>query len=214
MKLVEAAYHGSPHAFLTEAADINSDAFKAWFAGSKVKNVDGSPKMCYHGTRASFAGSFKPFTHFGTLAAASDRIASKWDKQVVRPAEKNQWTGKVTKRTKYSKTATEFEVDSRILPVYLSIKNPFRYLDRASDDNITDVLAAMRSQYVINGQVYKDLLFGDQQEEEVEQWIIAVLSKRRYDGLVYRNTGEDPGKVSYVIFRPDQVWPAMLDQPD
>lgn len=49
-----------------------SDAFKAWFAGSKVVNDDGSPRVVYHGTDAEDFTAFKP----GSWFSASQSEAS------------------------------------------------------------------------------------------------------------------------------------------
>ena len=83
--------------------EIGTSAFKRWFGGSKVVGENGEPLRVYHGTRKDFdafdtsAGSF--FTSRPNIASAYSAV--------------------------YNNDSSISVEDSRVLPVYLSIKNPY-----------------------------------------------------------------------------------------
>jgi len=86
-------------------------AFKAWFAGSKCVDAQGSPLRVFHGTSATF-DSFDPKEsydggfHFGTPEAANTRLKH-----------------------------NDNPPGQHILPVYLSIKRPKRLADDPFDED-------------------------------------------------------------------------------
>lgn len=80
-----------------------SNAFKRWFAGSKVVDAEGKPLVVYHGTNADF-------TEFSDAKAKTgqgfnSQVDGFWFSADERIAER---------------------FGARVVPVYLAIKNPFR----------------------------------------------------------------------------------------
>jgi hypothetical protein len=154
---------------ITEAIDTDTPGFKAWFANSKVMK-HGKPMMMFHGTGASFE-EFHRGSHFGTARAANHRLGQQG---LLRH-------------------------QGRMLPVYLSIKNPLRLkADLHSADEAALLNAIKRGEYPdIN------LDFANQ------HGAYAAAEAAGYDGLVYKNGMEDRGKLSWVVFRPEQVRSAI-----
>ncbi len=159
-----------------------NDNFWRWFGKSKVVDANGNPQVVYHAT-----GSPKDFyafkrklndlgMHFGTLGQAEDRMNYMQEK---RPSE--SW---------------------RIIPVYLSIKNPIRLDDHGhwNWENIEyqigervgkdAVKQAIRSVYSANGKTAA---------------IRDLLEARGCDGIVYKNTGETAGAIEYRRAS-DEAW--------
>ena len=106
---------------LREFIDIVSEAladtpaFRQWFKGSQVVDDEGQPLIVYHGTRASEFAEFSPLSHFGTNAAAHDRLS---DTRAIRGAHGEQ-----------------------IIPVYLAIKNPVWVWDDPGLARPSDLMA-------------------------------------------------------------------------
>ena len=192
-----------------------SPQFDAWFAGSKVVDNKGNPLVMYHATQADI-GEFRPFTHFGTQAAANERhdtLTDFYDNTL----KSNRSHG------------------SNIMPVYLSIKNPLRLPDLATidldgnpmryaededenhsdydpddDDNqqwargweSEDALAMTCLEMgVFNIDEYEETYYNDK--------AVKLLEQKGYDGIVYKNAVEDKGMDSWINFRPDQVKSAL-----
>ena len=138
-------------AFSLGPVDTSSPAFKRWFKDSKVVDADGKPLVVYHGTRARVDfDTFAADSHFGTKEPANVMASNGG---VYGPG--------------------------RVMPVYLSIKNPKRVRDQAK------------------------IRWG-QWDDAVEQ-----AKAEGYDGLVYENEAEGFGSESWVAFRPEQIKSAI-----
>jgi len=85
-----------------EASWTRSGDFNRWFADSEITNEDGSPKMVFHSTFADFEGFF-PLSHFGTTAAARQRLSAR---EHFPPLREQDPSG------------------ARTIPAYLSLQNP------------------------------------------------------------------------------------------
>jgi len=141
-------------------------AFKRWFGKSSVVDANGAPRVVYHGTGAD--ENFSVFRsgdgfgmHFGTAGQATDRLDSVISSGRIR------------------------EKGTRVLPVYLNIKNPVRLEDYGSwdlDSGLEDQL---------------DRLFGDKTVRafgvKTEADVIRFLKGEGHDGVVYKNEGESGG---------------------
>ena len=98
-----------------EANELN-DNFKKWFEGSTVVNEDGSPKVMYHGTSKdqdfkSFKASKRGMFFTEDRTSASDYAVENDSKKVkMGPG----WTFE------------HVNTSSRVMPVYLSIKKPYK----------------------------------------------------------------------------------------
>jgi hypothetical protein len=75
--------------------------------------------------------------------------------------------------------------------VILNINHPLLVTDQEASDKATLLNAISKYPQVNKIQARKD--------------IVSVLETAGYDGLVYKNNFEDVGKMSYVIFHPEQV---------
>lgn len=84
----------------------NTSEFNGWFRGSKVVDGDGNPLVVYHATTSEFS-EFRDNSHFGTSKQANEILSYQQRKD---------------------------EGGSKILPVYLSIKNPLRVEDDGGVD--------------------------------------------------------------------------------
>lgn len=154
--------------------DQNSEAFKKWFGKSKVVDKDGKPMVVYHSTSADT--DFEKFKnrqgdigmHFGTIGQANDRA------DYIRPNRTEKLSGFGLPKPPAA--------GERVIPVYLSIKNPIRLPDLGSwsFDNIADHLhEKLGAQNVRNAKNLSGLR--------------ALMQAYGYDGIVYKNTGEVAG---------------------
>lgn len=202
-----------PSFWKTAAGVMDNPAFKAWFAGSEVCNPDGSPMVMYHATQADI-GEFRPFTHFGTQAAANQRhsdTTSFYDDVLKNPGRSQ---------------------GSNIMPVYLSIKNALRLPDLATidldgnpmeyaddgvehdedweaeeEDEDRQYARGWESEDALSMTLLEEGIFDIDEYEEFydNDKAIKHLATKGYDGIVYQNAVEDKGQDSWIIFRPDQV---------
>jgi len=200
-------------------AQASTPAFKAWFGDSKIVDAQGEPLVVYHGTNAD-PSTFRPYTHFGTSAAANDRAGTLEDFSV----------------NVVGRDPGAFQV----MPVYLKIENPLRMPDLVSIDAHTgepldEVQAAFdrldpetRDRRESSGEEPRGRSWegeGDVPDTLVEMGVItrdefwdvqyhddkafALLKTKGYDGIVYNNVVEDIGQDSYIIFDPSQVKSAL-----
>lgn len=183
---------------------IETVEFREWFGASKVVDANGNPLIVYHTTPVHFTTfdttSFK--THFGTKEQAEDR------------AKELALMG-ITKEKGYN---------VKLIPVFLSIKNPFRVRDlgdnwkspsafsREIENNLGLPANSTHDEF--------DAIYNIIKSDTVT--IVQMLKNRGYDGVVYRNefegvgnplgiggiapTGKHSGD-SYIPFEPTQVKP-------
>lgn len=206
------------------------DNFKEWFKGSKVINKDGTPKIMYHGTTAEedftiFSPSeFEIGTHVGTKAQANDPAFVGDQRDPANIEDPESRANKAAQKDK-----------SRIIPVFVNIKNPLRMPDdfgrgiNRIATNIADMLEAMRADSAIVDEVL-DIARQKYYIEEADKraaWadLIELLRRAGYDGFVYTNMmegvknerttdptsrrynpyAEDTVNDSYVVFSPRQL---------
>jgi hypothetical protein len=192
--------------FCSGSSGVNSAAFKAWFGRSTVVNADGTPKRMYH-SGGHDVEEFRPFSHFGTAKAASDRFDSLHGFSVDVVGRKPEAT--------------------RTYAVYLKIENPLRlpdladiYYDTERDQDLddeptpeqledgsvrarsweseTDLATVLYSRDVISRDEFWDVQYSPTDA-------MKLLRKKGYDGIVYKNAVEDPGNDSYIVFSPRQI---------
>lgn len=170
--------------------------FKAWFGDSKVVDENGEPLVVYHGTAAEFdtfdASKVRDVGfHFGDKEAA-DYVAERERQAGGRP---------------------------RVLPVYLSVKNPLRIADtNFSPFEFPRALAGQAERGVIDGLDSGELLeLADSFDalrgspdaaRQAAELVIEYLESRGFDGLVYSNRKEGRG-TSWVAFRSEQIKSAV-----
>lgn len=146
----------------TRASVENSPEFKRWFGDSKVVDKDGKPLVVYHGTESDFDvfdedKIRRPGYGFGFHFAESSGLAGAYSKQ-------------------------GYGANKNVMPVYLSIKNPF------------------------TGDYYQ---FAAEIGTNWPPEIAAELKKRGYDGIRYNHGewSESKGQSPYawVAFSPSQI---------
>jgi hypothetical protein len=160
---------------------VASPKFKEWFRGSKVVDEQGVPLLCFHGTNTAFDPmAFRPFSHFGTIGAAKDRLSDK--------AKPKKFGG------------------SNLISVFLSIKNPLRIADMNSH-MVADRIAitACQAAGVFDKAEFKSMM--RLPKYKFLQVATKTLLANGIDGFVYDNIVEDKGSASWIILSADQVMP-------
>jgi hypothetical protein len=159
---------GGDATFSRERAVTKTAAFKKWFGDSKVVDADGKPLVVYHGTTSDFeqfdpSETFDGGLYFTNNAEHADEYA----------AIKGGQEG------------------IRILPVYLSLKNP-------------KIIDAMQQE--IGNQFNADWQQFLQLEIENAAW------RKSHDGLIVKNLdalGYGADSILYIAFRPEQIKSAI-----
>jgi hypothetical protein len=139
------------------------DSFKDWFSGSKVIDSHGNPLRMYHGTRVK-----NNFSVFNT------ELRGAWFTADPRDAHAYAFDGNANIPKKYG----------RIIPVFLSIKNPFQFTEKTFDDMIGDW---------VNRNSYK--------KEMIKMKSDAI--KGGFDGFLMKGSRREYD--IYVAFYPDQI---------
>jgi len=181
----DGSFDRDDESILSQSAELPSTAvreaqFNAWFAGSSVIDGQGRPLVVYHGTDADenfdiFSQTSDVGFHFGSLAAAQARLDQ-----------------------------GEAGEGARILPVYLSIKNPLRLPD----------LHTWSTGWVVSALVEAGVLTEEQAEAILESGYFdevqfaAALEAKGYDGVVYHNETEGGGD-SWIALRAEQIKSAV-----
>lgn len=159
-----------------QAASIDQPAvpspFTEWFGDSKVTDERGNPRVVYHGTTADV--DFNSFwthpgsslgAHFGSAEQANDL------------ADPNQAID------------DKDEPGARVIPVYLSIRNPLRLVDPGTggwnNDSIGGQLVALG---ILDEEIYEGSEY--LLPEEYGQAIRSAIEAAGYDGIVYQNRRE------------------------
>jgi hypothetical protein len=169
-----------------QTLDQSSPEFGAWFNESQVKDEEGAALPVWHVSKVDspdvFDPEFKtplsPFGfHFGTRQQAETR-------------------------------ATHFDFESEtpsLNEYYLSIQNPFMVSDHRGSYAPDFLAEDMANAGLIDMDQYDQMIdetFAD--EIELGQKLVEILKANGFDGIVYENTKEGPGK-SWVPFDPQQI---------
>lgn len=208
---------------------VENQSFRDRIQGTVVVDEVGKPRRVFHGTRAVFDDAFNMLSHFGTLAAANERLgfASSGERLRIR-----------------LERASEGE---NIHPVFLDIKRPLAITDTgrntpssivhelltgsslalyAEDSDNAAVLgfanaaelqqrlqearATQQSPYGLDVAQLRDIqtrVDAAPAPREAAAALVDGLEELGFDGFVYANTVEDQGSTSYVPFRGSQVIP-------
>ena len=197
---------GREQMLMQRADPVDTPEFKAWFGDSKVVDEQGKPLVVYHGTRRGFDvfNTEGLGAHFGTASAANARVGL--------PLEE----GAAIERAALDDDLGD--VAGSLVPVYLSVKSPFRMPDRLSwlpDMVLADIEKAGALEPRILRQLREDpdieaLLRGELVGDpptvlRAQEAIKEALEDAGYDGIVYRNRVEGEPADSYAVFRPEQI---------
>jgi hypothetical protein len=160
--------------------------FSEWFRGSKVVNEKGEPLTLYHGTVAD-----EPFTAFRTKGGGSpiiqDRLGAHFGT-----------VGAAAKRLEQAPANAEAGAGPRMMPVHLSIKNPMTKANGTpfSESEMRGVFNKIAKQLGIDPA---------KRPRDASSAVKAHLMAQGFDGIAYRNSIEDRGSTSYIVFSPSQI---------
>ncbi len=135
-----------------------------------------------------------PMTHFGSQQAAFYRIAMK-----LKPVK--QATYNAGPKNGQRSPKTPFFAYC----VTLRFKNCLKIIDEGMEHTIDDILAAIDKALRIRGEE-------PLQAPKSGDLVAAALRDRGYDGLSYKNTQEDRGKMSYIITGQDNIASVVSEQ--
>jgi len=156
---------------------VDSQEFKLWFGRSKVRNLDGSPKVVYHGTKTRFRAfdttSSEIGSHFGTQRQANEFV------------EQNPFV--FTDKHLGEDYAVEGRTD-QIFPVYLSIQNPLRMVDYGAWGANRTARQLVRMGIMTEAEYEKGKVAGS--ATEGIKYVQDFLNQKGYDGIVYLNRRE------------------------
>jgi len=147
-------------------------------ASSEVRSQTDALLLVHHATREwGFDPSeMAPFTHFGTRAAARQRMF--------------EWGG--------ARLISGFLDIKR--PLYLPDLN-----DNHSLDRLLGLIAVSEAGSAFSPEVRNRILAHEDETGEGLELLSGALREAGYDGIGYRNHHEDPGSMSWMILSPDQL---------
>lgn len=172
------------------ALQIETPEFKTWFADSKVVDAAGKPQIVYHGTVAQPRGNAQGFDTFSTF--------------------KNE-LGSHFGNTAQANSFTHAPENGRVMPVYITLKNPLRMQDEGAWDIATINKQLIDKGILTEAQVESIFSLPDEAAVEVMQ---AAIKAKGYDGIVYLNRREGMSKATLkgLMQIPFSEQNAMSDQ--
>jgi len=209
----------------------NYEAFWKWFGKSVVVDGTGRPKLQYHGGSfdaddPSGISVHDLGAHFGTKRAAETRAsvqhidqeipdADIWEENGRYFLDEDMWPNQPTQGFKTEDAAKQFVADQmeyseapdyvQITEAFLRIENPLELPDLGTWPFQGAVLE-LRNQGVFSASDADRAFYAyNLSDQKGFNAIKALLRRKGYDGIKYRNEVEDRGKYSYIIFKPQQA---------
>lgn len=204
---------------------INNPNFQTWFKNSKVLDENGLPDIVYHGTRASVNfDRFRRLSHFGTAAAANDRLDTFLDDGALdriaanftiaknkifswwmglSPEERERLLEKDKNERINSVTGQKSRTNMRIYPTFLSIQNPLEIIDDGVLESLDDYKEAVGNALI--NKPGSGMARVKTAKATNFLSVVEALEEAGYDGFRYVNQVEDIGSTSWVVFRPEQI---------
>ncbi|MFA5026617.1 MAG: hypothetical protein WC713_01980 [Candidatus Methylomirabilota bacterium] len=198
-----------------KAVDTESAEFKAWQAGSKVRNI------VYHSTPYDFTVfdmTGEVGAHFGTKQAAIDRAtktgATENDVDVTKGNGvyevwlDNDLHGEYPSKAEADRVAKALR-KREPMAVYLSIQNPLRMPDLGvwTSEGVRTFLSV--NNIITDSEADRVWEASRKSDVDGSNALRDVLEKHGYDGVVYKNDLEDAGSDSFIAFRPEQIKSAV-----
>jgi len=168
--------------------DANTSRFKNWFGdwendsenASKVIDTNGEPMVVYHGTRDKFNTFIRRSDigyHFGTKGTA--RVKAGRGKKAV------------------------------MMPVFLNLRNPIVFDKDLGSWEADYVVKELVEMGVMTQEDAKSIVLLPnglrKNSSNANRALRTWLDKNGYDGFVYPNWYESDGKLSYLVFNPNQI---------
>tara|TARA_R110000823_G_scaffold16897_7_gene53888 strand:+ start:5256 stop:14153 length:8898 start_codon:yes stop_codon:yes gene_type:complete len=153
-------------------------AFDEWFGGSQVANADGSPTVVYHGT-SSDVDAFNEETRAsffgrGTYFTPDPKLASGYAGE---------------------------EAGANVMPVYLSIANPYEVNQK--DNKVFTTMGALRDQIRKDfGETAIEEIGGVEDISQFYEGVTQWLRDKGYDGISSSVAGSP---ASFIAFDPTQI---------
>lgn len=170
-----------------------SEAFKGWFADSKVVDAEGQPLVVYHGTEEDFDAfdigrAAKNFGAFGELSTRRAGAFFTPDKDFAKT-----FAGKT----------------GNLMPTYLSIQNPLDLSEGYPSEFYTKHRALLSENNLLSMPVDGMWELFDQGFPGSEEFIAAVIQDG-YDGVwMTERDSEGNARDVMVAFRPEQIKSAI-----
>lgn len=151
--------------------------------GKSVKLDD----VFYHGSLASFdPEAFLPFSHFGTLKAALQRVGEL-----------------------LSKASSPTDM-AYLYPVFCQVRNPFRIADgknwKHSPCALADMLFYGRHKLITSSE-RSEVLSAHSDPDTAFRILAGIVEAKGYNGFVYTNKHEDTGSQSVICLHAHQIQP-------
>lgn len=171
-----------------------------------LESPSGEVLSVYHMGRAA-VDSFAPFSHFGTLNAAFERMLQK---DVMADSSPEAYLNGTTFYAVQLRIKNPLVVDDDFTWDSNGINSAtMRHFD-TGDRRYIDAVHTMPD-HAVRAELAQGQLYGigdnaaDNKRHLARQRMVAVIEAKGYDGLAYINRDEDIGSVSWVNFRPQQV---------
>ncbi len=146
--------------------------------------VENADPILYHGTSAPITEPFRPFSHFGTRAAALHRAA------VVVRQQGRTWADGVW--------SNDLDAPVYLYPVTVHMTKPLRLRDltgKHSGHGPADIARLLPAREFSN----------DERRAYDYDMLGSIIISHGYDGIVYENSHEDAGSDSTIILRSEQA---------
>jgi hypothetical protein len=168
-----------------------TDAFKNWFGDSVIRNLDGTPKIMYHGTAADFS-LFKLKQANAIFVTADPEFA---DEFTLRSEEHM--------KTLAAKEKTTYTGGRNIMPLYVRAEKPFDYENR---EHVKEVLQIIKQN---DPDYYTDFdltVLGETIRNGSWQNIETTAVRRALDELGFDSFYvEENNRKNLAVFDPNQV---------
>lgn len=193
-----------------DQVDVNSEAFKKWFAASKVVDAQGKPLVVYHGTRAEFdsfdkemvGGRFPDFSigiHFSSNPSEASLYADSFA---------NMETGWNPVHS-FSK---DVEAGANVVPVYLRVENPLvidsggKLAASFADDNRGEIIRKIVESRRNGGKDSNAEINALLKELGDESPPLPPKITEPYDGIIIRSSrGDQWDAINVIVFEPTQI---------
>lgn len=210
----------SDHAYyrgrgVREARDVEqSEAFRRWFAGSKVVDADGNPLVVYHGTNQAFSGFDRSKLGNMTRAVSASEFFF-----TDNPAEASDYADAAAQRVIFNQDAHDREVARlRALAAAAERRRDFDEYERISSEADDLEIQAVRAEpqganvmpcylRIVNPLDTQHDGAGINTGEVRD--LIQQAHAEGHDGLIMRNVRDSPTDATtgthYAVFSADQI---------
>jgi hypothetical protein len=168
-----------------------TDAFKNWFGDSVIRNLDGTPKIMYHGTAADF--SLFKFKQANAIFVTADPEFA--DEFTLRSEEHM--------KTLAAKEKTTYTGGRNIMPLYVRAEKPFDYENREHVKKVLQIIKQNDPDYYTDFDL---TVLGETIRNGSWQNIETTAVRRALDELGFDSFYvEENNRKNLAVFDPNQV---------